>query len=114
MEGLIAMKKSEVYIAELAKIQDIFKGVEDTKRRLVEGLMEDAAFLRAENTVIKESLSKGGMVKSHPKNPDIQKSTEAAKQYLRNVNSYAVVIKALNSVLSKDITEEDGDLDEFE
>ncbi len=108
------MKKSEVYIAELAKIQEIFKDVEETKRRLVEGLIEDAAFLRAENAVIKESLAKSGMVKAHPKHPEIQKSTEEAKQYLKNVNSYAVVIKTLNSVLSRNVIDDDGELDEFE
>ncbi len=108
------MQKGEVYLKELTKIQDIFKDVEETKRRLVEGLIEDAAFLRAENAVIKESLAKSGMVKAHPQHPEIQKSTEAAKQYLKNVNSYAVVIKALNSVLSRNVIDDEYELSEFE
>ena len=54
------------------------------------------------------------MVKIHPEHPDIQKPTEAAKQYLKNVNSYAVVIKTLNGVLSKSLIAEEDDMSEFE
>jgi regulator of replication initiation timing len=109
------MKKQEVYEQELAKLTEIFKDIEEPNRRLVEGLIEDAAFLKAENFVLKEILSKSGMIKVHPLHPELQKPTEAAKQYLKNINSYAVVIKALNSVLNKNVIEEDDDdLGEFE
>jgi hypothetical protein len=39
----------------------------------------------------------------------------AAIQYLKNVNSYAVIIKTLNSILSKnEIDTEDDDMKDFE
>ncbi|MDQ7095955.1 hypothetical protein REC12_20380 [Desulfosporosinus sp. PR] len=108
------LNKENVYRKELAKLSEIFKDVEEPKRQLVEGLIQDAAFLLAENTALKELLSQTGMVKIHPKNPEMQKPVEASKQYLKNVNSYAVIIKTLNGVLMKGVIEVDDDLDEFE
>lgn len=108
------MLKSEIYQRELAKLTEIFGGVDESKRKLVEGLIEDAAFLRAENFILKETLSKTGMIKIHPDHPELQKPIEAGKQYLKNINSYSVVIKTLNGVLNKNMIEDEDDLSDFE
>jgi len=108
------MSKKEIFERELAKLIEIFQDVEPSRKKLVEGLVEDAAFLKAENFVLKQSINKTGMVKVHPTSPEIQKPIEAARQYLKNINSYAVVIKTLNGVLNKGLLEEDDELDEFE
>lgn len=107
------MSKGDVYQKELNKLTEIFKDVEESKRQLVEGLIQDAAFLMAENYILKQAISQTGMVKIHPQYPEIQKPIETAKQYLKNINSYAVVIKTLNGVLSKNIIEDDDELEEF-
>ncbi|GAB6170929.1 hypothetical protein JCM15765_04070 [Paradesulfitobacterium aromaticivorans] len=108
------MLKSEVYQKELEKLTEIFRDVDESKRRLVEGLIQDAAFLMSENSVLKETIVQTGMVKIHPQHPDVQKPIETAKQYLKNINSYAVVIKTLNGVLSKNVVDPDDGMDEFE
>lgn len=108
------MSKQAVYQKEREKLAKIFHDIEPSKAQLVEGLIEDAAFLLAENHELRQIISDAGMVKIHPRHPDIQKSTEAAKQYLKNVNSYAVVIKTLNGVLNKSAIEDEDDLSEFE
>jgi regulator of replication initiation timing len=108
------MSKSAVYQQELAKLTEIFKDVEDSKRQLVEGLVEDAAFLKAENYALKQNLSETGMVNIHPQYPQLQKPFEAAKQYLKNVNSYSVIIKTLNGVLNKNILEDEDELSDYE
>ena len=108
------MSKGDVYQKERIKLTKIFADVEPAKAQLVEGLIEDAAFLLAENHELRSIIGTTGMVKVHPQHPDIQKSTEAAKQYLKNVNSYSVVIKTLNGVLNKGIVEDEEDLSEFE
>lgn len=108
------MTKQDIYEKELAKLNEIFKDVEEPKRCLVEGLIQDAAFLFAENQVLKEEISQTGMIKIHPQHPEIQKPIETAKQYLKNINSYSVVIKTLNGVLSKNILDLDDGLSEFE
>lgn len=108
------MAKQKVYEKELEKLKEIFQEVEESKRKLVEGLIEDAAFLKAENYELKQIMKDSGMVKIHPQNPSMQKTTEVGKQYLKNINSYSVVIKALNGVLSKNIIDDDDELEEFE
>lgn len=108
------MSKKAVYQEELEKLTEIFQDVEDSKRKLVEGVIEDAAFLKAENFVLRESLEKTGMVKVHPTQSDLQKPLETAKQYLKNINSYSVLIKTLNGVLNKNIVEDEEDMSEFE
>lgn len=107
------MKKSEVYDAELEKLNELFDNVDPAQKKLVAGLIEDAAFLLAENHVLKEQIAKTGMVKVHPTNPDLQKPVETGKQYLKNINSYAVIIKTLNGVLSKNALEGDDEFDKF-
>lgn len=108
------MTKQKVYEEELTKLKEIFQEVEESKRKLVEGLIEDAAFLKAENYVLKQTMKETGMIKIHPQHLDLQKPTEAGKQYLKNINSYSVVIKTLNGVLSKNTIEDDDELEEFE
>ena len=107
------MTKQKVYEKELEKLKEIFQEVEESKRELVEGLIEDAAFLRAENYILKQVIEKAGMVKVHPEYPELQKPTEVGKQYLKNINSYSVVIKTLNGVLQKNAIEPEDEFDEF-
>jgi len=107
------MLKETVYEGEFEKLTELFKDIDESKRKLVEGLIQDAAFLYSENYILKESLNKTGMIKFHPNNQTLQKPLPAAKEYRQNLNSYSVVIKTLNSVLLKK-DEEDDDMDEYE
>lgn len=107
------MSKNDVFQQELVKLTEIFQDVEPNKMKLVEGLIEEAAFLKAENYVLRQEIKESGMVKIHPKLKDLQKPLETAKQYLKNINAYAVVIKALNSVLQKNTIEADDEFDDF-
>ncbi len=107
------MDKMDLDEQELTKLKELFNDVEPSKAKLVEGLIEDAAFLMAENKMLKQLTMETGMVRVHPEYPEMQKPTEAAKQYLKNVNSYAVIIKTLNSILQKNTVEQDDAFDEF-
>jgi hypothetical protein len=97
------------YDKELAKLNEVFEDVETSKMKLVQGLIEDAAFLYAQN----KELKKMPMIKVHPNYPDIQKKTIAGEQYLKNINSYSVIIKTLNGILQKNQLEEDDEFDEY-
>ena len=108
------MTKKEVYNKELNKLNEIFKDVEESDKKLVEGLIQDAAFLYAENYILKKSLDETGMIKFHPSNSTMQKHLPAAKEYRQNLNSYSIVIKSLSSVLQKKIDDDDNDMEEFE
>ena len=112
-EGGILVEREKLYEAELDKLNRLFEDVEPAKAELSQGLRQDAAFLMAENAMLKQIMRETGMVKIHPQYPEIQKPTEAAKQYLKNVNTYAVVLKTLNGILSKDLAEGDDEFAKF-
>jgi hypothetical protein len=105
--------KNDVLNKELAKLREIFKKIDPEKADLVDGLIEDAAFLKAENFELRTRMAITGMVEFHPSNPRLQRTVEAAKQYLKNVNSYAVIVKTLNGVLMKDVIEDEDEFDKF-
>lgn len=107
------MDREKLYQEELTRLNEIFSKVDPLKVELTEGLRQDAAYLKAENAILREIMKETGMVKVHPEYPELQKPTEAAKQYLKNINSYSIVIKALNSVLTNDITAEDDEFVQF-
>ena len=112
-EGGIFVEREKLYETELEKLNRLFQDVEPAKAELSQGLRQDAAFLMAENAMLKQIMRETGMVKIHPQYPEIQKPTEAAKQYLKNVNTYAVVLKTLNGILSKDLAEGDDEFAKF-
>jgi len=103
----------EVFQKEQAKLAELFKDIDPDKAKLAEGLIEEAAFLRAQNATLREAIYETGMVKIHPQHKDIQKPVETARQYLKNVNSYAVIIKTLNGILQKNAIEGEDDFEAF-
>jgi len=107
------MTKIELIRKEREKLADIFKDVDANKLRLVDGLIDQAAYLVVENAMLQETMVETGMVKIHPVHKDIQKPIEAARQYRQNANSYAVIIKTLNGILSKDSAGEEDPFDEW-
>jgi regulator of replication initiation timing len=106
--------KTLTYQLEYEKLTKLFTDVEESKRKLVDGLIREAAFLYAENCELRKLLKTTGTIKCHPQHPELQKTVPAAAQYLKNLNSYAVVIKTLNGVLSKNIIDDLEDMSEFE
>ena len=113
MEVFSKMTKQKVYEEELSKLTEIFENIEPEKMKLIQGLIKEAAFLFSENYILRQSIDKTGMVKIHPQHEDIQKVLPVAAQYLKNLNSYSVVIKTLNSILSNNTLEGEDEFDEY-
>lgn len=108
------MTKKDQYKAEFENLHEVFKEIDDKQRKLVNGLINDAAFLFAENWELKLLLEETGSVKVHPTNKTLQKPVIAAKEYRQNLNSYTSVIKTLNSILTVKDDDDDDDLSEYE
>ena len=106
------MKSDEIQ-QERDRLLKLFQNAEPVKAELVDGLIWDAAYLKVENDCLRQLMTETGMVKVHPVNKDIQKPVEAARQYRQNVNSYAVIIKTLNSILGKDADDEEDGYDKW-
>ncbi|MCX7570401.1 hypothetical protein OS242_10545 [Tumebacillus sp. DT12] len=107
------MGKIDLYQQEHAKLTGIFTGVDTGKAKLVEGLIEDAAFMYAEMSHLREIIKTTGSVQINPMDPTRQKTPEVSKQYLKLLNSYAVVIKTLNGILNKNMNEGEDEFDEW-
>lgn len=69
-------------------------------------LIEKMLFL--ENEL--EKLEKLPMIKVHPENPEIQKSTPAAKLYKEFLQQYTNIIKVVSRATSTDNDEEESPL----
>ncbi|HEX2986085.1 MAG TPA: hypothetical protein VHO71_04645 [Caproiciproducens sp.] len=106
--------KQAEYSGELKKLNDLFANVDESKRDLVSGLIENAAYLYAENKYLCSLLAETGMVRINPQNPKQQRPIEAAKQYRSNLDTYSTVIGKLARILDAQQPEEDDDMGEFE
>jgi len=96
---------------ELERLRSLFSTVDETKTKLVDNLLEQAAFMKVELGVLQEQIRKYGSVQVSSKGS--QRQTEAAKYYTKLINSYGTVIKTLNSIMGKNVIEGEESFDEF-
>lgn len=109
------MDKNTVYVQERERLGEVFGELDPKQKQLIETLIDEAAFLVGENYALKEQLKLTGMVLVNPAKASQQKIVPTAAQYLKNLNAYTVVIKALATILNKQPPEEeDNDLEDFE
>ena len=96
---------------EYERLKSLFSSVDETKTELVDNLIQQAAFMKVELGILQEQIRKHGAVQVSTKGA--QRQTEAAKYYTKLVNSYGTVIKTLNSIMGKNIIDEDDEFDKF-
>ena len=85
--------------------------VDESKTKLVDNLIYQAAFMKMELDKLQEQSRKHGAIQISSKGT--QRQTEAAKYYTKLVNSYGTVIKTLNTILGTQVDDGDDALDEF-
>lgn len=113
VKPLKELNKMQVYQQEYVKLTEIFKDVEESKRKLVEGLIQETAYLKGELFDMKNILVETGMIRINPANKAMQKTIPIANEYRRTVNIYALNIKVLNSILMKNTIEAEDPFDEW-
>lgn len=91
------------------QLDDIFKNVADDERRLVDKLLDEVVFLETQMT----ELKKLPFVKVHPQNPELQKTTSAARLYKESMQSYMNAIRILAGILHKVESSEQDKLKEM-
>ena len=96
---------------EYLRLRSLFSSVDETKTELVDNLIQQAAFMKVELGILQEQIRKHGAVQVSTKGA--QRQTEAAKYYTKLVNTYGTVIKTLNSIMGKNIIDEDDEFDKF-
>ena len=96
---------------EYERLKTLFLSVEQSKSELVDNLIYEAAFMRVQLESLQNQIRKYGAVQISKRGGERQ--TEEAKYYTKLVNAYGTVIKTLNSIMGKNIIDEDGEFDKF-
>ena len=79
------------------ELDEIFADIEDGEKRLVNRLLDEVVFLEEQMKELKTMP----FIAIHPNNPNLQKSTPAAKQYKECSQSYMNAIRILCGILHK-------------
>lgn len=90
----------------MTRKDELMKLVNDSNAATVTPLVEKMLFLESQL----ESLEKLPMIKVHPTNPEIQKTTPAAKLYKEFLQQYTNIIKVISHAVGEDSTEEESPL----
>jgi len=96
---------------EYERLKSLFSLVDESKTKLVDNLIYQAAFMKMELDKLQEQIRKHGAIQISSKGT--QRQTEAAKYYTKLVNSYGTVIKTLNTILGTQVDDGDDAFDEF-
>lgn len=105
------MAINDIIDLEYNRLKSLFNNVEESKAELVDNLIQQAAFMKVELDNLQIQIKKHGAVQVS--NRGTQRQTEAGKYYTKLINSYGTVIKTLNSILGKNVNDEDDAFDEF-
>lgn len=86
--------------------QELLKLVNNSNSSTIEPLIDKMLFLEGQL----ERLEQLPMIKVHPDNPEIQKTTPAAKLYKEFLQQYTNIIKVISHATGEDDREEDSPL----
>lgn len=90
----------------MTRREELLKLVNDSNTSTIVPLIDKMLFIEEQL----ESLEKLPMIKVHPDNPSIQKTTPAAKLYKEFLQQYTNIIKVISRATSTDNDEEDSPL----
>lgn len=79
------------------QLGEAFRGVSDEMKQLVDPLIDEVVYLEQRMSELKKLPA----VVYNPKNPALQKSTPAAKQYKECSQSYMNAIRILANILKR-------------
>ena len=105
------MSKIENVQIEYERLRSLFSLVDPTKAELVDNLLNEAAFMRVQLENLQQQIRKYGAIQISSKGT--QRQTEAAKYYTKLVNSYGNVIKTLNTIMGKNMIDDNDEFDKF-
>ena len=79
------------------------KEIDESRLAVLTPVVDEVVFLEGQL----KALRKLPFIKTHPTNPELQKQTEAARQYVKLHASYLQAIKIICSSLNKGALEDD-------
>ncbi len=101
---------------EQKRLQDIFKNLDTSKKKTVEKLIEDAAFMAVTLEETRQIIARDGIVETYQNgaNQTGVKKSSAVEVYDKMVNTYSRVVKQLTDLIPERVIfepeeEEDDD-----
>jgi hypothetical protein len=107
------MDQQSEYQKELQMWTGLFAETTPETQKAAEGLIQKAAYLHSLCWELEGAINRSGAIKVHPQHPDIQKQVPAVKEYGRLTESYANLVNKLNAIRTKNVVDEDDELEEF-
>lgn len=105
------MAKIKCVHDEYIRLKKLFDAVDPAKAELVDELLKKASFLKVELDRLEEQVKKYGSVQTSTKGN--QRVSVCYKTYLSSINTYQTIIRTLNSIMGKNIIDEDDEFDDF-
>lgn len=103
-------RRKRIVDNEIRRLNSILKDVDGKKKRTVRGLIDEAAFMKATLTELKEILSENGVIDLMPQGDySILREHPALKSYNSTIQRYTTIVDKLLSLLPKETAKtEDG------
>ena len=107
-------KRKRLVSNETKRLSLIFKEVDSKKQRTVKGLIEEASFMKATLTELKEIIQVEGVIDEMSQGDySIMREHPALKSYNATIQRYTTVTEKLLNLLQKDVLKTSGDVTEF-
>ena len=115
MRNMGNKEKDTAIKTEIKRLIKNFKDIDDKKKEIVEGLIEEASFMRITLFDLKNQVNSEGATNEMSQGTySILREHPAAKMYNTMIQRYASVIKQLTELLPKEISKEvDDGFDDF-
>jgi predicted DNA-binding ArsR family transcriptional regulator len=107
------MGRIEIVQDEYERLTSLFvlDSLDESKKTLVNDLLQQMAFMKVELSILKEQISNYGAVQVTKSGR--QRQSEAVRYYTKLVASFSSTLKTINSILGKTSKEDDDELDKF-
>ena len=98
------MEKSELEklkSAELRKLRGVFKDIEENQKKVIEKLIDNAAFMAANMQILQKHISKNGSVETYKNgaNQEGRKKSAEVEVYNAMIKNYTAAVKQLVDML---------------
>ncbi len=101
-------------LAEIDRLKNEFKGADENKLNVLQGLIEQAACERIYLKRLNEQAIVSGLVEFHPENAKLQRTLPISGEIAKHSASYTNIMDKLMKHLAVENDDEDDDLDEYE
>lgn len=99
---------------EIDRIKSLFPNADENKINVLEGLIEQAAYLRIYLKELNQKAMTSGLIEIHPENAKLQRALPVSNEITKHSATLTSIMDKLMKHLAVDSDFEDDGLDEYE